>query len=141
MEKVMHEYAHMKTYDLNLFYKEDWTKETGTTVSSTLTIEPYLYIADEQGARRYERPIIELTQEETDAIAPLFPEHEYGTDWWIDMYTFLEHDSIPESLRDKLTDLPDIEKYVFDKRPSWWIWKKDQDDVEIDSSRIKPTTM
>jgi hypothetical protein len=133
------EYGNMKTYDLNLFYREDWTPETGTTISETLTIEPYLYVADEHGARRYERPIIELTQEETDAIAPLFPDYEYGTDWWIDMYAFLEHDSIPESVRDKLTDLPDIEKYVFDKTPSWWITRNDYE-VEIDPSRQRPDT-
>jgi len=72
-----------RTIDLNIFYREDWNEEDGTTWSDTLTIDPYIYEEDEQGTRRYETSLlIECTPTETAVLAQHYPESEYGSDWW-----------------------------------------------------------
>ena len=68
---------------MNIFYREDWTEEDGTTWSDTLTIDPYIYEQDEYGTRKYETPLlIECTPAETAEIAKHYPDNEYGSDWW-----------------------------------------------------------
>lgn len=72
-----------RTIDLNIFYREDWDAEKGTTWSDTLTIDPYIYEQDEHGSRKYETSLlIECTPEETAEIAKHYPPEEYGSDWW-----------------------------------------------------------
>ena len=73
-----------RVLDLNIFYREDWTKEGGTTWSPTLTIDPYIYESDGNGVRRYETNyLIECDEYETEYLAKQFPEDEYGSDWWV----------------------------------------------------------
>lgn len=72
-----------RTIDLNIFYREDWDAEKGTTWSDTLTIDPYIYEQDEHGTRKYETSLlIECTAEETAEIAKHYPPEEYGSDFW-----------------------------------------------------------
>lgn len=80
MEKVIEE----RVLDLNIFYREDWTKEGGTTWSPTFTIDPYIRISDGDGVRNIETGyLIECDEYETAYLAEQFPESEYGSDFWI----------------------------------------------------------
>jgi hypothetical protein len=73
-----------RTLDLNIFYREDWSKESGTTWSDTLTIEAYIYESDAYGVRKYDTGVlIECDEYETAFIAEQFPMEEYGSDWFI----------------------------------------------------------
>lgn len=47
-----------RTIDLNIFFREDWSEEAGTTWSDTLTIDPYIYEQDGHGTRKYEIPLL-----------------------------------------------------------------------------------
>ena len=70
--------------DLNIFYREDWTKEGGTTWSPTFTIDPYIRVRDKDGIRNIETGyLIECDEYETAYLAKQFPEDEYGSDFWI----------------------------------------------------------
>jgi hypothetical protein len=70
--------------DLNIFYREDWTKEGGTTWSPTFTIDPYIRVSDNDGVRNIETGrLIECDEYETAYLAKQFPESEYGSDFWI----------------------------------------------------------
>jgi hypothetical protein len=70
--------------DLNIFYREDWTKEGGTTWSPTFTIDPYIRVSDKDGIRNIETNyLIECDEYETAYLAKQFPEDEYGSDFWI----------------------------------------------------------
>jgi hypothetical protein len=80
MSKVVEE----RILDLNIFYREDWTPEDGTTWSETFTIEPYIRESDEYGVRNIETGVlIECDEYETAYLAKQFPEWEYGSDFWI----------------------------------------------------------
>jgi hypothetical protein len=80
MSKVVEE----RILDLNIFYREDWTKEGGTTWSPTFTIDPYIRISDADGVRNLETGyLIECDEYETAYLAKQFPEDEYGSDFWI----------------------------------------------------------
>lgn len=73
-----------RTLDLNIFYREEWTKETGTTYSSEFLIEPYVYVQDSWGTYKYDTGIIiECDEFETQMLAEQFPEDEYGSDFWM----------------------------------------------------------
>ena len=80
MSTVMEE----RVLDLNIFYREDWTKEGGTTWSPTFTIDPYIRVRDKDGIRNIETGyLIECDEYETAYLAKQFPEDEYGSDFWI----------------------------------------------------------
>jgi hypothetical protein len=80
MEKVIEE----RVLDLNIFYREDWTKEGGTTWSPTFTIDPYIRVSDNDGVRNIETGhLVECDEYETAYLAKQFPEDEYGSDFWI----------------------------------------------------------
>jgi hypothetical protein len=80
MSKVIEE----RVLDLNIFYREDWTKEGGTTWSPTFTIDPYIRVSDKDGIRNIETGyLIECDEYETAYLAEQFPESEYGSDFWI----------------------------------------------------------
>ncbi len=107
-----------RTIDLNIFYREDWTEEEGTSWSDTLTIDPYIYEVDEHGTRKYETPLlIECTPTETKEIAKHYPESEYGSDWWDFAENFLEFAPARiASLIKTINVIPDAE-------PAWHISK------------------
>lgn len=117
-------YETTKAYDLNIFYKEDWSEEEGTTWSNNLWMQIYLYINDELGSRTYEGPIFELSLAETRAIAPDFPEDEYGTDFWTGVDAFLETaQTVPESIMTHLNNLIPASEVNPSGEPMVWYTK------------------
>ena len=102
-----------RTLDLNIFYREDWSKETGTTWAETLTIEPYLYVHDSWGTYKYDTGVlIECDEFETQVLAEQFPEDEYGSDWFI----FVDEVEIPTRRIKKILDGIKIDQSL--KKPS-----------------------
>lgn len=73
-----------RVLDLNIFYREDWTPEGGSTWSPTFTIDPYIRVRDKDAIRNLETGyLIECDEYETAYLAKQFPEDEYGSDFWI----------------------------------------------------------
>ena len=102
-----------RVLDLNIFYREDWSKEAGTTWSDTLTIEPYIYESDGSGVRKYDTHVlIECDEFETQWIAEQFPMEEYGSDWFI----FRDEVVIPSRRIKRILDGIKIDR--FDIEPS-----------------------
>jgi hypothetical protein len=90
-----------RTLDLNIFYREDYSPETGTTWSDTLTIDPYIYVNDSWGTYKYDTDVlIECDEFETQWLAEQFPMDEYGSDWFI----FVDEVVIPSRRIKKLLD-------------------------------------
>jgi hypothetical protein len=110
-----------RDYDLNFWYKDDWTEETGTTWADTLSLQIYLYISDERGTRKYEGEVIELDLAESAVIRMQFPDTEYGTDWWVFLSGLANEGQIPASLNAKLNKL--VSPYQADpnSEPTWWV--------------------
>lgn len=110
-----------KTLDLNIFYREDWDAENGTTWSDTLTIDPYIYEQDGYGTRKYEvHQLIECTPSETKQIALHYPEDEYGSDWWDFVENFLPF--APPRIASLLKAI-DVDR--INQEPSWWVTMAD----------------
>lgn len=102
-----------RTLDLNIFYREDWSEETGTTWSDNLFIEPYIYVHDSWGTYKYDTGVlIECDEFETQVIAEQFPEDEYGSDWFI----FVDEVQIPTRRIKKILDSVKIDQSL--QRPS-----------------------
>lgn len=56
-----------------------------------------------------------LTLEETRAIAPDFPEEQYGSDFFISLDAFMDQTrALPLSLANKLSKLPMLDSLVLD---------------------------
>lgn len=109
-----------RTIDLNIFYREDWSEETGTTWSDTLTIDPYIYEQDEHGTRKYETSLlIECTPSETAEIAKHYPDNEYGSDWWDFAENFLPFAPA------RVASLIKTVSVETDTEPAWWVTKQD----------------
>ena len=72
-----------RVLDLNIFYREDWTPEGGTTWSPTFTIDPYIYESDGYVRKHETGYLIECDEYETEYLAKQFPESEYGSDFWV----------------------------------------------------------
>ena len=73
-----------RTLDLNMFYKEFYTKELGTWWDDKLTIEVYIREEDDEGIRNIETGVlIKCDFYETKWLADQFPMDEYGSDWWV----------------------------------------------------------
>jgi hypothetical protein len=118
-----------KTIDLNIFYREiyteeaDWTEESdwyaqnGTTWAPTLTIDPYVYVEDARGTRKYETSLlIECTPAETALIAEHYPQDEYGSDWWDFAENFLAF--APPRIASLIKTI-DVEEHGIE--PNWWV--------------------
>jgi hypothetical protein len=116
-----------RTIDLNIFYREDWTEETGTTWSDTLTIDPYIYEQDGYGSRKYETGLlIECTPTETAVIAEHYPENEYGADWWdfVENFMAFAPPRVASLIKTISLDDPSVD-VVTSLDPSWWVDKQD----------------
>ncbi len=116
-----------RTVDLNIFYREDWTEEEGTTWSDTLTIDPYIYEEDEYGTRKYELDLlIECTPAETAVLAQHYPEQEYGSDWWDFMENLMQFAPPRIASLLKTINLEDRSiDIVTSLDPNWWVTKND----------------
>jgi hypothetical protein len=102
-----------RVLDLNIFYREDWSPETGTTWSETFTIDPYIYESDGNGVRKYDTDVlIECDAFETQWLAEQFPEDEYGSDWWV----FADQTQLPSRRIKRILDGIQIDQ--FDQEPS-----------------------
>lgn len=114
----------MRSYDLNVFFRDEWTKEDGESWSDNLFIDVYVYEEAPGISCQHEQGIlIETTVEETAEILKYYPENEYGSDWWVDATIFME--TCPPRIRELLESLPDVYNLELDKEPSWYITKDD----------------
>jgi hypothetical protein len=95
----------MRDYDLNIWYPENWTEETGTTYSMTLWVQAYVCEDND----KTEGPIIELTPEETEILRIQMPAWEYGDDWWYGLEGFLKDIAIPPRLQEFFDKLPSLQ--------------------------------
>lgn len=101
----------MRTYDLNIFYREEWDEVNKTAYhTDMLTIEAYIYESDGQGTRKYETGLVfDCDEFETLEIAKQFPVEEYGMDWWI----FMDEVIIPtRRMMRILAQLPELQDLV-----------------------------
>lgn len=116
-----------RTVDLNIFYREDWNEDDGTTWSDTLTIDPYIYEEDEYGTRKYELDLlIECTPAETAVLAQHYPEQEYGSDWWDFMENLMPFAPPRVASLLKTINLEDRSiDIVTSLDPNWWVTKND----------------
>lgn len=114
-----------KAYDLNIWYPEEWNEKTlETYLDECLSIQLYLWVEDERGSRKFEGDILRLTLEETRAIAPDFPEAEYGSDWWTDVDTFLlQAKALPKRVTDWFATIVPVQEIDIESEPSWWVTK------------------
>jgi hypothetical protein len=97
-----------RVLDLNIFYREDWSPETGTTWSDTFTIEPYVRVYDDSGAvyNIETGVLIECDEFETQELAYQHPMDEYGSDFWV----FADEVSIPTRRIAKILNQIDLHK-------------------------------
>jgi hypothetical protein len=97
-----------RVLDLNIFYREDWSPETGTTWSETFTIEPYVRVYDDNGAvyNIETGVLIECDEFETQVLAEQFPMEEYGSDFWV----FLDETELPTRRIAKVLNGIDLHK-------------------------------
>lgn len=108
----------LKEYDLNVFYED-----LGDELSDAYTIQPSVYKVDEfdQVTRQY-MTSFKLSLEETRAIAPDFPDHEYGSDFFITLEQFLKQaKALPESVNSMIDMLPPVEQVPFQDKEYDWI--------------------
>lgn len=100
-----------------MFYREDYDPEIGTTWAKTLTIDPYIYVEDARGTRKYETSLlIECTPTETALIAEHYPLDGYGSDWWDFAENFLAF--APERIASLINTINVDE---LPAEPNWWI--------------------
>ena len=95
-----------KDWDLNIFFKEDWTHEDGTTWENVITINPVVYSYDRETSNNWYTDILyKTTFAEARYLRSQYPEEEYGTDWTDTLEHFLE--IAPPRLVELLRELPD----------------------------------
>ena len=101
--------ATYRTYDLNIFWEEFWDKRLGTWWDDKLTIDVYLYEADNHSSDRKEMGMtFKCSREESLKIIEHFTEEEYGSDWFVFIEEALPH--LPQAVRDVLANLPELEQ-------------------------------
>lgn len=99
-------------WDLNVWFKEDWTPENGTTYSDVLTINPAVYARDGDGSiydtvyKVYTGILYTCTPEETAKIRAIRTEIDYGTDWF-DFADEFQALNISKSINDFIDALGD----------------------------------
>jgi hypothetical protein len=97
-------------YDLNVFYED-----LGEELSDVYTIQPsvYVYTKDDRALRMY-LEAFKLDLIETRAIAPDFPEEEWGSDFFLSLDTFYDIcQALPKTVQDKLSKLPSLDAIDF----------------------------
>mgnify|MGYP000541207792 FL=1 len=111
-------------YDLNVFYAEDWSEEKGSTWDDVYTIQPSIYyvVKDTWESRRIYMESFKLSLEETRAIAPDFPEDEWGSDFFIECDYFRNTcKALPDSVASMLNKLPELNSVDTDASELKWI--------------------
>jgi hypothetical protein len=99
-----------KDWDLNIFFKEDWNEEDGTTWEDVLTINPVLYMYDSNGSNNHYTDIVWTTTfAEARYLRSQYPENEYGSDWTDTISNFIE--IAPPRLKALAETLPNAYEY------------------------------
>lgn len=101
---------HYYDYDLNIFYEDLGLNEDGIEhYSDVYTVQPSIYVQTiDDRALRFYLEAFKLTLEETRALAPDFPEEDYGTDFFIALSEFYKlAQVIPDRIKILLNMLPD----------------------------------
>jgi hypothetical protein len=94
-----------KDWDLNIFFREDWSEETGTTWENVITINPIVYTWDgERSDNWYTDILYTTTFAEARFLRSQYPEADYGMDWTDSLSNFL--DIAPPRLKLLLASLP-----------------------------------
>jgi hypothetical protein len=107
-------------YDLNVFYEDlgTYSPEDGEPMYADIyTIQPsaYYVVKDSNVSNRIYFESFKLTLEETRAIAPDFPEDEYGDDFFISLEYFIDTcKALPDSVKSALDKLPDLNTFDLD---------------------------
>lgn len=96
-----------KEWDLNIFFKEEYSEDTGeTTWDNVLTINPVVWSQNEGATDTWYTDIIFTTTfAEARYLRSQYPENEYGSDWTDSLDNFLE--IAPTRLKTLLGTLPD----------------------------------
>lgn len=113
-----------REYDLNLFYEDlgynEYTDKNEW--ADVLTIQPSIYVVEDGASQRYYLEAFKLTLGETRAIAPDFPENEYGDDFFITLNFFWDTaKEVPQRVKDILCQLPDIESAPLQRTEIQWL--------------------
>jgi hypothetical protein len=96
----------IKEWDLNIFFREDWDEENGTTWDNVITINPVVWTMDgETTSNWYTDILFTTTFAEARYLRSQYPEDEYGMDWTDSLKGFLE--VAPPRLVSLLGTLPD----------------------------------
>ena len=96
-------------WDLNLFYKEDYSLETDeTTWENVITISPSVY-DDDGPMHHYTDIVFKTTFAEARYISSVRPIEQWGDDWFEDLESFLE--VAPPRIASLLKALPDVNEY------------------------------
>ena len=99
-----------KDWDLNIFFREDWSEEEGTTWDEVLTINPVLYMYDSISSSNHYTDILWTTTfAEARYLRSQYPEHEYGSDWTDTISNFIE--IAPPRLKALALALPNAYEY------------------------------
>jgi hypothetical protein len=100
-----------RSIDLNIFYREEWDEETQTSyLSDNLFIDVYDYwqYKDDEGYLNSEHAelgvLIECSPEETKVMRRMYPEEEYGYDWWYTLHEAMLPVTVYNKLMKKLRD-------------------------------------
>ncbi len=91
-------------YDLNLFYAD-----LGDKLDNVYTIQPSIYVNTiDDRALRFYLEAFKLDLAETRALAPDFPDDEYGDDFFIALEAFMKQaKTVPDRVMDMLSRLPE----------------------------------
>lgn len=99
-----------KDWDLNIFFREDWDEENGTTWDDVLTINPVLYMYDSNSSDNHYTDILWTTTfAEARYLRSQYPENEYGSDWTDTISNFIE--IAPPRLKALALTLPNAYEY------------------------------
>lgn len=99
----------MLTYDVNIFYKEQYNEETEETWwEDVFTMYPSVYEDDtQQHMFDCAEWATKCTAEETKVLAEHFSLEEYGTDFFMFLSTLLDYDWLPQGIRNHFEAMPD----------------------------------
>lgn len=113
----------VREYDLNIFYAEHYDVETEEeTLDEFYTVQPSVYQEADGVVTRQYLEAFKLSLEETRAIAPDFPESEYGLDFFMGLEFFYENaKAIPGRVRQILSTLPHVDEVPFDVPEVKWL--------------------
>ena len=95
----------VKEWDLNIFFREDWNEDDGTTWDNVLTINPVIWTNDNgMTSNDYTEILWTTTFAEARYLRSQYPEKEYGMDRTDTLDHFME--IAPVRLKELCKTLP-----------------------------------